>query len=35
LREQLGLTLEKKTAPMQMIVVDGVQQPILDTPARR
>lgn len=33
LREQLGLTVELTTAPVDVIVVDGVQTPTLDSPA--
>jgi bla regulator protein blaR1 len=32
LREQLGLTVEATTEPVDVIVIDDVQQPLLDTP---
>jgi uncharacterized protein (TIGR03435 family) len=32
-RQQLGLTLAPKTAPIELVVVDSIQQPSLDSPA--
>ncbi len=32
LREQLGLTIESTTAPVDVVVVDSVQAPTLDAP---
>jgi bla regulator protein BlaR1 len=32
-RQQLGLTLAPKTAPIEVVVVDSIQQPSLDSPA--